>query len=135
MEPFGNIQRLRQVGERDCGVSVFAELAGVSWTEVLQDLPESANGKVGVEKWRDWLNSKGLDLVQNDGCDEYTLPCAHLVGNDPTSKEDFHWVYRDESGVHDPSSVFAAMPSDHPWMLGLCSYNQKVLTISVKRMR
>ena len=40
-------QRLRQKHDRDCSVSVLAALAGVSEEEVLADLPDLENGRIG----------------------------------------------------------------------------------------
>lgn len=124
-------QRLRQQFERDCGVCVFAELAGASRGELLQDLPEAHLG-VSVEGWTEWLaKKKGQVVLRQQGCPDDIVPCAHLVGLSDTV---FHWIYRDSDGdIHDPSPAFAAMPADDPRMKSIL-YPLKVLTLSVSRL-
>ena len=52
---------------------------------------------------------------------QHSIPCAHLVSWAPGY---YHWVYVDETGVHDPDPSVAAMPPDGP-----------PLTISVRDRR
>lgn len=61
-------QRLHQKHDRDCGVSVFAALAGVSEKELLADLPDAYLGTVTVDGWRGWLESKGSVVTKREGC-------------------------------------------------------------------
>jgi hypothetical protein len=90
-------QMLRQKSERDCSVPVFASLVGITEEEVLRDIPEAALGQVTVDGWKIWLRGRDFDVLQRDGCPSDILPCAHLVSLPiPSSKEDFHWIYRDE---------------------------------------
>lgn len=128
-------QRLAQKSERDCGVSVFAELAQVPEEELLKELPEAHLGKVSVDEWIAWLETRGFDVLRRDGCPEDVVPCAHLVGPEQSyHPTDFHWIYRDADGdVHDPSPVPRAMPADDPRIRNLTLYGQKVLTISISR--
>lgn len=127
-------QRLLQRSDRDCGVCVFATLAGVSEEEVLADFPDADLGTVPVDGWRAWLESKGFAVSQRDGCPTDVVPCAHLVANVLYTKEDAHWVFRDEDGdVHDPSPVAMHMPADDQRMRSLSFYAMKVLTLSVSR--
>lgn len=127
-------QRLHQKHNRDCGVCVFAELAGVSEEEVLADLPDAHLGTVTVDGWRAWLEGKGLKVSKSEGCPADNVPCAHLVANALYTKEDAHWVFRDEDGdIHDPSPVAMYMPADDERMRSLSTYAIKILTLSVSR--
>jgi hypothetical protein len=127
-------QKLHQKHERDCGVPVFAELAGVSEEHLLRDLPTAHLGTVSVDGWRTWLEGKGFTVLQREGCPDDIVPCAHLVANAMNTKEDAHWVFRDEDGdVHDPSEPSRFMPADDPRMRDLAVFSMKILTISVTR--
>jgi hypothetical protein len=126
--------KLHQKGTRDCGVCVFAELAGVSYEQVIQELPGADEGTVTVDGWIAWMKTKGINFEMREGCPADVVPCAHLVSNTMTSKDDFHWVLRDEDGdVHDPSPVAMYMPADDPRMRDLETYAFKKLTLSAKR--
>jgi hypothetical protein len=128
-------QRLRQRFDRDCGVAVFAAIAGVPYEQVCHDLPEAHEGAVSVDGWISWLEKRGFTVLRQNGCAASVVPCAHLVAV-INSSEHCHWVYRDDEGdVHDPSSVFAAMPADHPTMKELSCYEYKVLTLSASKGR
>jgi hypothetical protein len=124
-----NCQSLRQEHERDCGVHVFAKLAGVSTGELLRELPEAING-VTVNTWEEWLRRKGLRVARYQPNEEYSLPCGHLVERAPNY---YHWLYRDEDGVQDPDPSFQFMPPNDPRMLNLACYAGLILTISVAR--
>src|ERR1035441_356067 len=127
-------QRLRQKHDRDCGVCVFAALAGVSEEEVLADLPDAYLGTGTVNGWRSWLESKGFTVSKHEECPADVVRCAHLVANALYTKEDAHWVLRDEDGdVHDPSPVSMYMPADDERMRNLSIYAMKILTLSVSR--
>jgi hypothetical protein len=126
-------QRHFQRDERDCGVAVFAALAGLTYEEVLRDLPDARLGTVTVDGWKAWLEQRGFTVSHLVGCPDNIFPCAHLVApvDDVTC---CHWVYRDEEGdIHDPSPVSRAMPADSAWMKNLSMYKCKVLTLSVSR--
>jgi hypothetical protein len=106
----------------------------VSEEEVLADLPEAYLGTVTVDGWRAWLESKGFTVTKREGCPADVVPCAHLVANALYTKEDAHWVFRDEDGdVHDPSPVSMYMPADDERMRNLTIYAMKILTLSVER--
>lgn len=125
------LQRVFQRYDHDCGVAVFAELAGVSYEDVLNDLPDSHINMVSVDGWTKWLESKGFAVLRQDGCPTDIVPCAHLVSPVPDEKY-CHWVYRDSEGdIHDPSGTFRAMPADDAFMKNLWYYEFKWLTISV----
>ena len=129
-------QGLRQKGERDCSVSVFAALTGMSEDELLVELPTAYLGKITVDEWCAWLESKGFKVLKRDGCPSDIVPSAHLVANvilDVTEgKNDAHWVFRDEDGdVHDPSQGSQFFAADDPRMRELSLYSMKVLTLSV----
>ena len=126
-------QMLRQRFDRDCGAVVFARLAGVSYEELCNDLPEAHLGTVSVDGWMAWLAQRGFKVVKQQGCPDGIVPCAHLVA--PVDHRDYcHWVYRDSDGdIHDPSPTCAAMPADDPRMRNLSLYECKVLTLSVSR--
>lgn len=128
-------QRLEQSAERDCGVPVFAALAGVSEDELCADLPGARKGDVTVDGWKNWLRQKGFDVLDREGCPDDIIPCAHLVGpENPINRSDFHWIYRDEHGnVHDPSPVWKYMPANDDRVKSLQYYLRKQLTISVSR--
>lgn len=129
-------QRLHQKYERDCGVSVFAALAGVSEEEVLADLPTAYLGIVTVDGWIGWLESKGFTVLKREECPADIVPCAHLVANALYTKEDAHWVFRDEDGdMHDPSPVAMCWPANDDRMRNLETYSIKILTLSVERKR
>jgi hypothetical protein len=99
-------QRLRQQGEMDCGVSVFAELANMSREEILNDIPEAMNG-ISVERWKAYFTGKGFEVREYIPDDEYPSPCAHLVA----SGGGYHRVYQaTNGGIHDPSPVFESTP-------------------------
>jgi hypothetical protein len=126
-------QRLFQRYDHDCGVVVFAELAGVSYEDVLADLPDAYLGTVSVDGWTAWLDGKGFTVLRQQECPQEILPCAHLVSPVPDDKY-CHWVYRDSAGdVHDPSGTFRAMPADDPFMRNLSYYDFKLLTVSVTK--
>jgi len=125
-------QLLTQKHERDCGVCVFAALAGVSEEDVLADFPDANLGTVTVEGWQEWLESKGMIVVRREGCPVDAFPCAHLVANVMNSPRDAHWILRDADGdVHDPSPVMMYMPADDERMRNLSMYSLKILTLSV----
>lgn len=125
-------QKLHQKSERDCGVCVFAELAGVSEEEVCGDLPDAHLGTVSVDGWKQWLQEKGFTVLQREGCPDDIVPCAHLVAHVMYSPNDAHWVYRDSDGdVHDPSEDF--VPADDQRMRNLLFYSEKILTLSLSR--
>ena len=127
-------QMLHQKHERDCGVSVFAALAGVSEEEVLADLPTAHLGTVTVDGWCVWLESKGLRVLRRDECPDDIVPCAHLVASVMYRKEDAHWVFRDGDGdVHDPSESSMYMPANDSRMRDLSIFSMKILTLSVSR--
>jgi hypothetical protein len=50
-------QILHQKYERDCGVWVFAKLAGISEEELLAELPDVNLGMVTVDGWRGGLKA------------------------------------------------------------------------------
>jgi hypothetical protein len=127
-------QMLRQKSERDCSVPVFARLAGIREEEVLRDLPGAAFGQVTVDGWKTWLDGRQFDVLQRDGCPSDILPCAHLVAlHEPSDREDFHWIYRDEDGdVLDPSPP-GPIPASDSRMRDLLYYSERRLTLSVRR--
>ena len=89
-------QTLRQRLDRDCGVPVFGKLVGVTYEEVLSELP-SAHLGITVDEWVRWLENKGLNPLKRMGCLTDILPCAHLVAM--IDHRDYcHWVYRDIDG-------------------------------------
>lgn len=112
---------------------VFAALVGVSYEDVLRDLPDADVGTITVDGWKQWLNDKGYKANHLNGCPLDVFPCAHLVA--PVDDRRYcHWIYRDELGdVHDPSPVFSAMPADDPRMKNLEMYQYKVLTLSISK--
>jgi hypothetical protein len=120
-------QKLRQEGEADCSVPVFRELAGISREELLRELPHAVGARVTVQQWEEWLYSKGRKPVRHQNDEPYTLPCAHLVewAGRP------HWIYQDQTGVHDPNPAFTCMPEDDSRLLTFEVYKQRILTISV----
>lgn len=126
-------QRPYQIARRDCGVTVFAVLTGISKDKVRQDLPEARLGKLTVDEWIRWLREKGLSVLRRDGCPADIVPCAHLVASDnPRDYEDTHWVYRDSEGdVYDPSKVYAFWPANDSRIRDLSIYGQKIVTLSV----
>lgn len=127
-------QKLGQKSERDCGVCVFAALAGVSEEELLSDIPDAHLGTVSVNGWIDWLQTKGFAVSRHEGCPTDVVPSAHLVAHVMYSEKDAHWVYRDEDGdVHDPSPVAMYMYADDARMKELSFYSMKILTLSVSR--
>jgi hypothetical protein len=86
-------QTLHQKFERDCGVCVFARLAGISEDQLRAELPDAQLGKVSVDEWHKWLEGKGLVVTRRDGCSDDAVPCAHLVSHGANTPEDFHWVW------------------------------------------
>jgi len=126
-------QVLRQRFERDCGVAVFAELAGISYEDVLRDLPDAHLGTVTDGGWMRWLEQKGFTPLKREGCPEDIVPCAHMVA--PVDDTRYcHWVYRDAEGdIHDPSPSSLAVPADDERMRKLSLYDVKVMTISISR--
>jgi len=117
-------QRLRQEGDMDCGVSVFAELTGLSRQEILHDLPEAVNG-LSADQAIAYLQGKGIQVhIYPSEC-QHPLPCAHLV----QSGGGYHWVYQAvNGGIHDPSPSFECVP---PRLVNLAKdYVRKVLTIA-----
>lgn len=125
-------QRLRQQGDMDCGVSVFAELTGLSREEILRDVPEALNG-LTADQWKAYLARKGVRLRDYGRDGPYPLPCAHLVETSPNSNS-FHWIYQAENGgIHDPSPVFECGP---PRTIKLAThYGAKVLTVGVEPVK
>ena len=119
-------QKLRQHGDSDCSVPVFAALAGISEEELLRDLPDAPKAKINVEEWEQWLRTKGKRATRSLG-QEYALRCAHLV----EFAGMLHWIYRDDTGVHDPNPAFQYVSANHPEMLKLSYYSKIVLTISI----
>jgi hypothetical protein len=97
-------QMLLQSSERDCGVCVFAALAGISEEQVRHDLPEAHLGKLSVNEWIRWLEGKGFTVQRRDRCPDDIVPCAHLVAPEtPRDYADVHWIFRDKDGdIHDP---------------------------------
>ncbi len=77
-------QRLHQKQDRDCGVSVFAALAGVSEEELLAEVPGADRGTVTVNGWCAWLERKGFTVTKRKGCPAEIFPCAHLVAKRAT---------------------------------------------------
>jgi len=131
---FPKLQALHQKFERDCGVSVFARLAGISEDQLRAELPDAHLGKVSVDEWQAWLETKGFLVTRRKGCPDDMVPCAHLVAHALFTIEDAHWVYRDEEGdVLDPNPVNMFMPADDPRMRRLDLYSEKILTLSVSR--
>jgi hypothetical protein len=132
---FPKPQRLQQKAARDCSVPVFAELLRISEQQLCAELPLASEGKVSVDGWMTYLAEKGCEPEKRDDCRTDKLPCVHLVGpKTPRSREDFHWIYRDEDGdVHDPDPSFKAMPADDSRMRDLSVYGRTVLTISLGR--
>lgn len=130
---FPKPQGLKQRFDHDCGVVVFATLAGVSYEEVCNDLPDAPLGKVTVDGWIEWLKQRGFEILQRQGCPDDITPCAHLVAL-IDDKRLAHWVYRDAQGdIHDPAPTFSYFPADDPRMKTLSFFEIKVLTISVTR--
>jgi hypothetical protein len=131
---FPKPQALRQKHERDCGVCVFAKLTDTTEEELLKELPDAYLGAVSVNGWEAWLESKGYAVTRRQGCPDDIVPCAHLVGHGVYTREDAHWVYRDEEGdVLDPSPVNQYMWADDPRMKRLDGYSEKILTITIAR--
>jgi hypothetical protein len=128
---FPKQQMLRQFSDRDCGVPVFAALAGVSEESLLAELPQAQLGLVTVGQWEAWLKTKGLEIERLQGCPIDVVKCAHLLSeHQPRDERDFHWIYRDEDGdVHDPNFSFSAMPADDERMRELKSYPYTALTL------
>jgi hypothetical protein len=127
-------QGLHQRDERDCSVSVFAALTGLSEDQVRAEMPSAELGEVTVAEWMAWLESNGFTVTKHQGCPTDIGPCAHLVAQRPQSNRDFHWIYRDEEGdVFDPSPVFMFMPADDERMRSLSLYSVHVLTLTVQR--
>lgn len=125
-------QMLHQKHDRDCGVCVFAALAAISEEELLADLPNACLGTVTVDGWHEWLESKGFTVTRREGCPADIVPCAHLVAHALYTKEDAHWVFRDEAGdVHDPSPGSMHMEAADPRMRELSMFSMKILTLSV----
>jgi hypothetical protein len=89
-------QSLRQEGEMDCGLCVFGKLANLTRKEILDDMPDAANGKT-VEEWETYLSKKlrprKLKSVRYQVGEVYPLPCAHLV-----SAGRPHWISGGERG-------------------------------------
>lgn len=126
-------QTLHQKFERDCGVCVFARLAGISEDQVRAELPAAHLGKISVDEWQLWLEAKGFVVTRRDGSSDDAVPCAHLVSHGAITPEDFHWVYRDEEGdVLDPNPVNQFMAADDPRMKQLDVYAEKILTLSCR---
>ena len=131
---FPKAQLLHQKHDRDCGVCVFAKLAGMSEAELLTDLPWAQLGEVSVDDWCRWLQEKGFSVSKREGCPDDGVSCAHLVAHQMNSERDAHWVYRDQEGdVHDPSPVSAYFPADDSRMRDLSFYSMKILTLSILR--
>lgn len=129
-------QRLFQRFDRDCGVCVFGELAGVSYDQVLRDLPGAHLGNVRVDGWMQWLKDKGLSPLKCDGAPTDIVPCAHLVASKIMySESDCHWIYRDADGdVHDPAPTYRAMWADDEKMRAVSFfYGQQICTISISQ--
>jgi hypothetical protein len=128
------MQSLQQNRERDCGVCVFAKLVGITEEELLRELPDAYLGTVSVKDWEVWLESKGFAVTRRQECPDDVVPCAHLVGHGVHTREDAHWVYRDEDGdVLDPSPVNFYMPPNDPRMRRLDVYSEKILTLTIER--
>jgi len=121
---FSNIMKFQE-GESDCSVPVFGELTGLSREELLREMPNAVEGRVTVLQWESWLRSKGLKVDRHQRDEEYTLPCAHLLlwAGRP------HWIYEDETGVHEPNPAFMCVPPDDPIMLS--HVRKREFTISV----
>jgi hypothetical protein len=131
---FPKPQMLRQKHERGCGVCVFARLAGITEDELLKELPDADLGTISVNDWQAWLEAKGFVVTRRDGCPDDVVPCAHLVGHGVYTREDVHWVYRDEDAdVLDPSPVNQFMPANDPRMKRLDVYGEKILTLTIAR--
>jgi|GEM_PF-5802754 len=98
-------QMLRQRGNMDCGVVVFARLADLTEEEILRDQPDAFNGITDIQ-WESLLISKGRKVTRYRLGEAYPLPCAHLVETSHGSGR-YHWIYRaEDGGVHDPSPAF-----------------------------
>jgi hypothetical protein len=110
----------------DCGVSVFAELAGLSRDEILNEMPEALNG-LSADQAIAYLKRKGLPARNYPPNSSHPLPCAHLV----LSGGGYHWVYQAANGgIHDPSPVFEWTP---PRTITLSThYSAKILTIALE---
>jgi hypothetical protein len=112
---------------------VFAELAGIPYEDVLNDLPNAHLGTITVDGWTEWLETKGFTVSGQPGCPDGVVPCAHLVAL-ADHPDYYHWIYRDGDGdIYDPSDMFAAMPEYDPWMRMLSPYQCKRWTISISR--
>jgi hypothetical protein len=124
-------QGLCQRADRDCGVTVFAVLAGISYEDVLKDLPDADLGKVRVADWIAWLERRGHTVLRQEGCPAGIVPCAHLVAS-ADHRDACHCIYWDRDGdIHDPSPVCRAMPADDERMRQLSIYPHKIPTLSV----
>ena len=119
-------QRLRQYGDMDCGLSVFAELTGISREQILLDKPCAAVG-LTIDQWEEYFRSKGFGVTRYQSDESYPLPCAHLVNTGSS----FHWIYQSSEGVFDPSPAFQYMPADDPRMLTFSVYLRRILAICV----
>jgi hypothetical protein len=127
-------QRLLQVTERGCSVPVFARLARVSEEQLCREVPGAPRGLITLGQWKEWLESRGFDVLEREGTPIDMLPCVHLVAPIFDPRAEFHWVYRDERGdVHDPSPVYTCMGANDPWMRELKAYDWRMLTLSVSR--
>jgi hypothetical protein len=122
-------QYLRQQGAMGCGVSVFAELTGLSRAEILHDRPQGEEDGLTVREWEEYLSTKRCFVRQYRPDEPYPLPCAHLVH----AGGGCHWIFQDERGVFDPSPSFQYMPADDPRMLNFSVYVARILTIAVTR--
>lgn len=117
-------QRLRQQGDMDCGVSVFAELTGFSREQIISELPGAENGKT-VSEWEEYLGSKGFSVTRYISDQKYPLPCAPLVD----SGASYHWIYQaGDGGIHDPSPVFQFVP---PKVLNFSYYGARILSVAI----
>jgi hypothetical protein len=122
-------QFLQQSGNMDCGVCVFGALAGLSREEILRDRPQAADEGLAVDRWVEYLESKGWMVTKHRPDESCSLPCAHLVDAGGTP----HWIYQTEEGVFDPNPANRYMPANDPRMLNFSLYASRILLITIAR--
>lgn len=93
----------------DCGVVVFARLAGLTEEEIIRDVPDAFNG-ITHKQWEAYLISKGRQVTCYIAGVQYPLPAAHLVETSPGSSR-YHWIYQaEDGGIYDPNPAFEFCP-------------------------
>ena len=92
-------QRLHQKQDRDCGVSVFAALAGVSEEELLAEVPGADRGTVTVNGWCAWLERKGFTVTKRKGCPAKFFRVPISSQNVLQEADDPHWVLGMRTGT------------------------------------